>query len=391
MKRISLFLGLVTLSVSVFSQTVIKMKQEDGISTVPCKVNGLNLTFSFATAEPTVKIALTEANFMFKNRYLSSNDILSPANFANTELTEGVVVNIKEIEFAGLKLSNINATVTKDISAPLLLGQSALAKLGPVQMDFANNSITILNGSGNYDFSGGANNSNTTKPVYTNNTQNTNTGGAQVQDASIPKDAPVDVLMTDFKKNILPHEIVVFRSNNNGREYQGITDLNGRFSTRLPAGDKYEIFILGFKDSTSYIVLDIPPVSGRAYYKDPFKVDIQFMPSKSFVLEDCNFETGKADLEEDSYKVIDELVAYLKRKEDVRIELGGHTDNVGTPKNNQVLSEARANTVRDYLISKGIDPERVTAKGYGLTKPVESNKTEEGRALNRRTEVTILD
>lgn len=390
MKRISLLLGLITLSVSVFSQTVIKMKQEDGISTVPCKVNGLNLTFSFATAEPTVKIALTEANFMFKNRYLSSNDVLSPANFANTELTEGVVVNIKEIEFAGLKLNNINATVTKDINAPLLLGQPALAKLGPVQMDFANNSITILNGSGNYDFSGGSNNTNTPKPVYTNNTQSTNTG-SQVQDASIPKDAPVDVFMTDFKKNILPHEIVVFRSNNNGREYQGITDLNGRFSTRLPAGDKYEIFILGFKDSTSYIVLDIPPVQGRAYYKNPFKVDIQFMPSKSFVLEDCNFETGKADLEEDSYKVIDELVAYLKRKEDVRIELGGHTDNVGTAKSNQVLSEARANTVRDYLISKGIDPDRVTAKGYGLTRPVESNKTEEGRALNRRTEVTILD
>jgi outer membrane protein OmpA-like peptidoglycan-associated protein len=183
----------------------------------------------------------------------------------------------------------------------------------------------------------------------------------------------------------------VFRSFGNGREYQGITNLDGRFSTRLPAGDKYEIFILGFKDSTSYVVLDIPPLEGRAYYKNPFKVDIQFMPSKSFVLEDCNFETGKADLQEDSYKVIDELVAYLKRKEDVRIELGGHTDNVGSAKSNQVLSEDRANTVRNYLIEKGIDPERVTAKGYGLTKPVESNKTEEGRALNRRTEVTILD
>jgi outer membrane protein OmpA-like peptidoglycan-associated protein len=391
MKRISLLLGLIILSISVFSQTVIKMKQEDGISIVPCKVNGLNLTFSFATAEPTVKIAISEANFMFKNRYLSSSDVLSPANYTNNELTDGVVVNIREIEFAGLKLNNINATVTKDINAPILLGQSALAKLGPVQMDFANNSITILNGSGNYDFSGGGNNTNATKPVYTNNTQNTKAGGTQVQDASIPKDAPVDVFMTDFKKNILPHEIVVFRSFGNGREYQGITNLDGRFSTRLPAGDKYEIFILGFKDSTSYVVLDIPPLEGRAYYKNPFKVDIQFMPSKSFVLEDCNFETGKADLQEDSYKVIDELVAYLKRKEDVRIELGGHTDNVGSAKSNQVLSEDRANTVRNYLIEKGIDPERVTAKGYGLTKPVESNKTEEGRALNRRTEVTILD
>ena len=212
-----------------------------------------------------------------------------------------------------------------------------------------------------------------------------------VQDASIPKDAPVNVSMTDFKGRILAREIVIFRSNLNGREYQGLTDTTGKFSVRLPAGDKYEIFILGFKDSTSYIVLDIPPTEGKAYYKDPFKVDIQFMPSKSFILEDCNFETGKADLEEDSYKVIDELVAYLNRKEDERIELQGHTDNVGSAKSNQVLSEARANTVRNYLLSKGIDPNRVIAKGYGLTVPVASNKTEEGRAQNRRTEVKILD
>lgn len=215
--------------------------------------------------------------------------------------------------------------------------------------------------------------------------------GGKVQDANIPKDAPVDVRMTDFKGKVLPHEIVIFRSDLNGREYQAVTDSTGRFSTRLPAGDNYEIFILGFKDSTSYIVLDIPATTGKAYYKDPFKVDIQFMPSKSFVLEDCNFETGKAELEEDSYKVIDELVAFLNRKDEVRIELGGHTDNVGSAKSNQILSEARANTVRNYLVEKGIDPNRVTAKGYGLTVPVESNKTADGRAMNRRTEVTILD
>ena len=215
--------------------------------------------------------------------------------------------------------------------------------------------------------------------------------GGAVQDASIPKDAPVNVSMTDFKGNILAREIVIFRSNLNGREYQGLTDTTGKFTTRLPAGDKYEIFILGFKDSTSYIVLDIPALQGKAYYKNPFKVDIQFLPAKSFVLEDCNFETGKADLEEDSYKVLDELVAYLNRKEDERIELGGHTDNVGTAKSNLILSEARANTVRNYLLSKGIDPNRVTAKGYGFSVPVETNKTEEGRAHNRRTEVKILD
>jgi len=212
-----------------------------------------------------------------------------------------------------------------------------------------------------------------------------------VQDASIPKDAPVNVRLTDFKNNVLNNEIVIFKSKLNGKEYQGLTDSLGKFSFRLPVGDKYEIYILGFKDSTlNENVLTIPPTSGKAYYKNPFVVDIQHLPAKSFILEDCNFETGKADLKEESFKVIDELVAYLNRKDDERIELGGHTDNVGNAKSNQVLSEARANTVRTYLLSKGIDPNRVTAKGYGMTKPIASNKTAEGRAQNRRTEVTIL-
>ncbi len=212
-----------------------------------------------------------------------------------------------------------------------------------------------------------------------------------IQNANIPKDAPVDVTMTDFKNNILPHEIVVFRSKLTGKEYEGLTDTTGRFSTRLPAGDKYEIFILGFKDSTSYIVLDIPATQGNAYYKNPFKVNIQFLPAKSFVLEDCNFETGKAELRPESYAVLDELVAYLVRKEEERIELGGHTDNVGTAKSNLILSEARANTVRAYLIMKGIDPTRVTAKGYGFSVPVADNRSAEGRAQNRRTEVKVLE
>jgi outer membrane protein OmpA-like peptidoglycan-associated protein len=87
---------------------------------------------------------------------------------------------------------------------------------------------------------------------------------------------------------------------------------------------------------------------------------------------------------------LDELVAYLNRKDDERIEIGGHTDNVGKPASNLKLSLDRANAVRDYLIGKGINPERLTAKGYGMTEPIAENNTEEGRAQNRRTEVKIL-
>jgi outer membrane protein OmpA-like peptidoglycan-associated protein len=209
---------------------------------------------------------------------------------------------------------------------------------------------------------------------------------------NLPKDAPVNVTISDAKSgNLLSSEIVVFRSRANGTEFQGLSDSTGKFSLRLPNGSKYDIYILGFHDSTSYNVLDIPALKDNQFYKNPFNVDIQFEAPKSFVLDNCTFETGKATLQPEAYKVLDELVDYLKRKDDEKIEVGGHTDNVGKAESNLVLSTNRANTVRAYLLTKGIAPDRVTSKGYGMTVPIAENTTTEGRALNRRTEVKIIE
>ncbi len=213
---------------------------------------------------------------------------------------------------------------------------------------------------------------------------------AQIQNASQVKDAMVNVSIKDPKDNILPNELVVFKSTKTLKEYQGISNDQGKFSFRLPGGDKYEIFVLGFSDSTNTNVLDIPALKPNTSYKTAFEVDIEFLPAKSFVLEDVNFETGKALLKEESFVALDELVAYLNRKDDDRIEIGGHTDNVGKAEKNLLLSQERAKSVMTYLISKGIDTARLVSKGYGMSKPIESNKTVEGRAQNRRTEVTIL-
>lgn len=214
----------------------------------------------------------------------------------------------------------------------------------------------------------------------------------QTQPMNLPKDAPVDVTIADAKSGqMLNHEIVIFRSKLNGREYQGLSDSLGKFTLRLPAGDRFEIFILGFNDSTSYNVLDIPALKGNQFYKNSFKVDIQFEAPKSFVLDNCTFESGKATLKPEAYAVLDDLVEYLKRKDDERIEVGGHTDNVGKAEANMILSTNRANTVREYLLLKGIAIERVTSKGYGLTVPIAENDGDEGRQMNRRTEVKILE
>ena len=117
---------------------------------------------------------------------------------------------------------------------------------------------------------------------------------------------------------------------------------------------------------------------------------IKIEPPKTFVLDNVLFDIGKATLKPSSNKSLNELVELMKLKPGLVIEIGGHTDNYGKHDVNMRLSHDRANSVRNYLIKKGIAKDRITAKGYGDTKPVASNKTEESRKQNRRTEVNII-
>jgi tetratricopeptide (TPR) repeat protein len=109
-------------------------------------VNGLNLKFIFDTGASDVSISMTEATFMLKNDYLSENDILGKSKYqdANGNISEGVNIVLKEIEIGGLKLYNVKASVVTNIKAPLLLGQTAISKLGVVQLDLEANTLTIF-------------------------------------------------------------------------------------------------------------------------------------------------------------------------------------------------------------------------------------------------------
>ena len=117
----------------------------------------------------------------------------------------------------------------------------------------------------------------------------------------------------------------------------------------------------------------------------PVAAPVPAVPRK-LVLEGVNFDTGKAKLREDAYPVLDEAAEGLKQWGDVKVEIGGYTDSKGSEKFNRMLSQARAEAVRIYLIGKGISGERLTAKGYGESNPVADNNTEEGRFKNRRVE-----
>lgn len=100
-----------------------------------------------------------------------------------------------------------------------------------------------------------------------------------------------------------------------------------------------------------------------------------------------NFETGKSTIKPESQPIIDQIVQLLKTNPDLKINIEGHTDNVGTPASNKTLSEARAKAVMNAVVAKGIPAARMVAKGMGQDKPIAENTTEDGRAKNRRVEI----
>lgn len=106
-----------------------------------------------------------------------------------------------------------------------------------------------------------------------------------------------------------------------------------------------------------------------------------------FIALYINFETGKADIKPESKPIIAQIVAMLKQNPDLKVSIEGHTDNVGSDKSNQILSETRAKSVMNALIADGIDKSRLSSKGWGATKPVGDNSTEDGRYKNRRVEI----
>jgi OmpA-OmpF porin, OOP family len=119
------------------------------------------------------------------------------------------------------------------------------------------------------------------------------------------------------------------------------------------------------------------------------------LPSKSaevtaegtWIYKDIQFEVNKADLRQSSFPVLDEIVGVLKAQPKLNVEIQGHTDSTGAHDYNVGLSQRRANSVKAYLVSKGIDSSRMTTKGYGPDRPIASNKTKAGRARNRRVEL----
>jgi OmpA-OmpF porin, OOP family len=166
--------------------------------------------------------------------------------------------------------------------------------------------------------------------------------------------------------------------------------LTGEYKIILPVGQKYAMRAIGKDYIAEGENIDLTDVKAYKEIRDKTLPLVPIEVGRSVRLNNIFFETGKAELRPESAPELDRVVVTMNENPKLAIEVDGHTDNVGSNALNVKLSQDRADAVREYLIGKGIEPDRVGGKGFGETKPVATNDTDEGRARNRRVEFVIL-
>lgn len=218
-----------------------------------------------------------------------------------------------------------------------------------------------------------------------------------------------DIVRTKLKKELLPTAVTIVKGKvipdvpvNFEKVKLVYFDLNVKKETKVdvnPVTGEYQIVLpsgvfYGFKAEAPgfYPASQNIDLKKSQEYKEVI-VDIpikEIKAGKTFVINNVFFDFGKADLKPESFYELDQIVTILKENPQFKLEIAGHTDNVGTDEANLALSQNRALAVVNYLVSKGISKDRLVAKGYGKTKPVADNTTNEGRQKNRRVEFKIL-
>ncbi len=198
------------------------------------------------------------------------------------------------------------------------------------------------------------------------------------------------VYNADNKKNLFAHFELIDLDTKKVIMNSESDSVTGEFLICLPTNNDYALNVskegyLFYSDNFS--------LKGTFEISDPYYKDVALKPIKigeKIVLKNIFYTTDSYELVERSIVELTKLTEFLVSNPSLKIEISGHTDNVGTPEYNLELSANRAKSVYDYLVNEQINPERLTYKGYGETKPLSANDTEEGKAENRRTEIEIL-
>lgn len=170
----------------------------------------------------------------------------------------------------------------------------------------------------------------------------------------------------------------------------GLTDTSGTYKIKIPKKKDYGVEVTA-KDYLFFV--EIASLSQKQVVDSKIQANFQLDKidvGAKMVLNNIFFETNKATIKPESETELERLANLLIENPTIRLEISGHTDNVGSYRANQKLSESRAKSVVEYLVSKGVGSSRLEYKGYAFNQPIADNKTPEGRAKNRRVEFKVL-
>lgn len=201
--------------------------------------------------------------------------------------------------------------------------------------------------------------------------------------------APVKVVVKNPAGKVYQSDKILFVGQKKKQIFSGITNEQGSFVIQLPADEVYDIKIQSIGEALEYNTLEIPKLGAGQFFEEA-TLFIEYEAARSFTFNALQFKVAKADLDPISYVHLKNVVEVLKRKKELNIQITGHTDSDGDEQANQLLSLKRAESVKNYLVSQGIESNRIRCLGMGESKPIASNQTPEGKAKNRRTEIAVL-
>ena len=200
-------------------------------------------------------------------------------------------------------------------------------------------------------------------------------------------EAAMKLFVVDKDKGPVKGVVVFLTGPDKTKYYAEPTDSAGYTEVLVPVGKKYDVtyLSLGRREIAATV-----PVADEPNQNVKLTLRYKRENDKPFVMTGVTFDTGKATIRPESFQQLDAVVDFMAHKKEARVEISGHTDNVGNAQANKALSEKRAQACRNYIVSKGIDKKRLDAVGFGDERPIAPNDTDEGRQKNRRIEAKEL-
>jgi len=202
----------------------------------------------------------------------------------------------------------------------------------------------------------------------------------------------VTFIITDLDSVPIEKARLVVTATDKSIVKEGTSDILGKYYMLLPEGKSYNMVVYKFRtDFPLAELLTLPVEKGRYSFDQEIRIKLIRDFARIFTLDNVYFDINKWDIKPECTYAIDNLYNSLVLNPNMKIEIAGHTDSDGDAQENLILSQHRAESVMNYLIKLGLNPERVQAKGYGEYKPILPNTSVANKAKNRRTEVRVLD